>query len=103
MFMADSPPALIAALACSREGRFDEALSFMDRAAQTRSGPGTTYQRMMIMVDRAVAKGSQAEAADLLRRYLDSTSAATDAVSRDARQRAEARLRAIEERSARAD
>ncbi len=103
IFMADSPPALIAALACSREGRFDEALSFMDRAAQTSSGPGTTYQRMMIMVDRAVAKGSLAEAADLLRRYLDSTSAAADAVSRDARQRAEARLRAIEERSARAD
>ncbi|MFM8472836.1 MAG: hypothetical protein ACKOBV_04840, partial [Candidatus Kapaibacterium sp.] len=95
-FMTDSPPALIAALACGRSGRYEEALSYLDRAAPKGTSPGVDVQRLMINVDQAEAKGEHAQAMDLLRAYIVANAAATDAVSRDACMRAQARLRLME-------
>jgi hypothetical protein len=92
MFVQDSPPPIIAALACSRSGKYDEALRFMDIASEAVQGPAVELQRVMIRVDKALAEGSRANAAELLRDYLYRTRSATDGASLDARRRAELRL-----------
>jgi hypothetical protein len=92
MFVQDSPPPIIAALACSRSGMFDEALRYMDIASGLVQGPAVELQRVMIRVDKALAEGSRASAAELLREYLYRTRGANDGASLDARRRAESRL-----------
>jgi hypothetical protein len=92
MFVQDSPPPIIAALACSRSGMYDEALRYMDIASGLVQGPAVELQRVMIRVDKALAEGSRANAAELLREYLYRTRGANDGASLDARRRAESRL-----------
>lgn len=98
MFISDSPPALIAALACTRLSRYDEALRYVDIAAETLKGPGIEFQRLMIQVARAESRRQYAEAIEMLRNYLRITSTVVDAITVQTRAQAQARLLELEKK-----